>query len=190
MADTSTVGLGLKPMTKAEKEEMGDVKLPETKEYVLKVGQEHEAFTADGGRNIFRGGEKGNDRVTLTQTQYRVLSDKFDSVEASDARAKAQKDADEATQKLDQLRTELAKKGINIDDVLATKPVPTVEQPLFTGGSAVGEETPAPASSAGASGLPSPETEAAEDYDEGSQKSLSTTTSPKSSTTSTTTTKK
>lgn len=57
-----------------------------TSVYVLRTGHEYHGFK-DGARHKYVGGEKGNDRVELTDGQAKAFADKFDSLKVLQARS-------------------------------------------------------------------------------------------------------
>jgi len=121
-------------MAKAQKREG-------SKEYVLKFGHEHNGFDSEGNRHTFVGGQEGNDRVFLTDSQAKAFADKFESLEERNERMKAQNELQEMKAKEAKLREVLQDKGIDLDELLADKDA-TIKKPDPT--PSVGTQEPAP----------------------------------------------
>lgn len=118
-------------------------KVKGTEEFILKPGNQHHGFDADGARHTFVGGEKDNDRVFLTPDQARAFKDKFESLEDADARTKAQNEVANLRNREAQIREKLADKGIDIEELLAAPTTPTTKKPDPSPSVGTPEPTPA-----------------------------------------------
>jgi hypothetical protein len=113
-----------------------DEEIEEMETYILKPGQEHHGFKKaekEGEpdvRHLYTG-EPGNNKVELTEVQFLQLKDKFESAKTQDERRELEKAAADARAQLEEARTKLAEKGINLNDLLESgaTPSPTPSSP-------------------------------------------------------------
>lgn len=137
-------------MANTRKMDPSDLPEEPREEYVLKLGAEHNGIDEYGVPHLYKGDDPNNNKVMLTQSQYNQFTDKFNSVEEDEAKKKALSDLAAAQDELQALKDNLTAAGISLDDLMALKPVPTPSQDEITpAGQAIGEVSPAPASSAG-----------------------------------------
>lgn len=122
-----------------------------TEKYILKPGQEHHGFSGTGEnrvRHTYRGDERDNNTVELTEVQFNQLKDKFiTEAAARDLQQKAN-ELDELKKKQAALEAALQAKGISVEELLETsvkKPdagvIATENEPTQAG------NTPAPTGS-------------------------------------------
>lgn len=99
-----------------------------TEEYVLKPGNEHHGFK-NGNRHVFIGGEPGNDRIELTETQAYAFRDKVESVAEMAERKKSEDEIRNLRAKEREIKEALEAKGMSLDELLEQAKAPKVEPP-------------------------------------------------------------